>query len=112
MPLVAVLGATWSLGIISLAVMNYYGGRSINGRWLWFVFPSLGCLAGFLASGMSFLLMLFKNVQHSHLTPDFPNETLLGILARAPAWALAGGLFGLAFVFFLSLKDQADEVKT
>jgi hypothetical protein len=40
--------------------------------------------------------MFFKNARHGHLFPDYTLEMMLAMLSRAPAWAIAGGLFGLS----------------
>jgi hypothetical protein len=55
-----------------------------------------GALNGLLAPLVAAALMLFKDVRHAHPQPDFPPALLLGMMQRAPAWALAGGLLGLA----------------
>lgn len=52
----------------------------------------LGLLTAFSAAA----LMLLKTGFHGHLNPDYPAGVMAGTLARAPAWALAGGLLGLA----------------
>jgi len=56
----------------------------------------LGILAGVGAAPLSAVLMLFKNAWHGHLFPDYPLGMVLALLERAPAWALAGALAGLA----------------
>lgn len=110
MPLTAALGLAWAFAIAALFVMHNFSQRVLQGRLLWLSAIVFGVFVGVLAAVISFFLMLFKNVQHAHLTPDFPNATLLGMLARAPVWGLAGALFGGAAVFYLyATYEEASE---
>lgn len=65
-----------------------------------------GALIGTLASLATPLLMLFKDLRHAHVYPDYPAGMMLATLERMPAWALAGGLAG--FGIGLLLKLYAD----
>ncbi len=94
--LTVVLGLGLALMIVGLGILHWLGGREINLLRGWPVL--FGILIGALTPITTFFLMLFKNVQHSHLVPDFSNEVIWEILARTPAWTLAGGLMGVAVV--------------
>jgi hypothetical protein len=54
-----------------------------------------GLAAGALAPALSAALMVVKISLHSHATPDFSLEEVMGLLWRAPVWAGAGLLAGL-----------------
>ena len=49
-----------------------------------------GATIGTLASVDTPLLMLFKDIRHAHIYPDYPAGMMLATLERMPAWALAG----------------------
>ena len=70
-----------------------------------------GALVGSLASLSTTALMLFKDVRHSHVFPDYPPEMILAILERLPFWALAGGLTGIGIGILLMLKPQAEKTR-
>lgn len=63
-----------------------------------------GALIGMLASLLTPLLMLFKNLRHAHVFPDYPAGMMLATLERMPVWALAGGLAGFGFGILLKLR--------
>jgi presenilin-like A22 family membrane protease len=48
--------------------------------------------------------MLIKNGLHAHLFPDYPFGLIASVIARAPAWALAGSLAGLALMLVWAAK--------
>jgi hypothetical protein len=97
MPLTALLGVGTALGLAMLALMVRFGGRVLAPRiWLPGVII-LGAVIGVFAIFTTTLLMLFKNVQHSHLYPDFPGEVFVELWRRTPAWGLAGALLGAAW---------------
>jgi hypothetical protein len=54
-----------------------------------------GALIGLATAPATAAAMLVKNGLHGHLSPDYPFGLIAAILARAPAWALAGALAGL-----------------
>lgn len=62
-----------------------------------------GALTGTLASVTTPLLMLFKDLRHAHIYPDFPTGIMLATLERMPAWALAGGLAGFGIGILVKL---------
>lgn len=65
-----------------------------------------GALIGKLASVATPLLMLFKDLRHAHIYPDYPAGMMLATLERMPAWALAGGLAGFGIGLLLKLADD------
>ncbi len=68
-----------------------------------------GALIGTLASVATPLLMLFKDLRHAHIYPDYPAGMMLATLERMPAWALAGGLAGFGIGLLLKLADDRRE---
>jgi hypothetical protein len=68
----------------------------------------VGALIGMLASVTTALLMLFKDLRHAHVFPDYPPGMMLATLERMPIWALAGGLagFGLGILIRLGVDWQ------
>lgn len=62
-----------------------------------------GALSGALASVATPLLMLFKDLRHAHVFPDYPPGMMLATLERMPVWALAVGLAGFGFGILLKL---------
>lgn len=65
-----------------------------------------GAFAGTLASVTTPLLMLFKDLRHAHVFPDYPPEMMLATLERMPFWALAGGLAGIGIGLLLTLRQE------
>lgn len=63
-----------------------------------------GLLTGALAPVLTAALMLFKDLLHGHIYPDYPPEMALAMLERLPHWALAGGLAGAAIGIMLNLR--------
>jgi len=55
-----------------------------------------GTLAGAAVGPLSALLMLVKAGLHTHPVAEFSPGDLLLVLGLTPAWAVAGGLLGLA----------------
>ncbi len=65
-----------------------------------------GASIGALASVTTALLMLFKDLRHAHIFPDYPPEMMLATLERMPIWALAGGLAGIGIGLLLQLRQE------
>ena len=65
-----------------------------------------GALIGSLASMTTPLLMLFKDLRHAHVFPDYPAGMMLATFERMPAWTLAGGLAGLGIGILLKLRSH------
>jgi hypothetical protein len=92
---VTLLGVGLSLLLVGLTTLGCLGGQLISARHVVPGASLLGALVGLGASICVTGLMFFKNALHAHLFLDFPPGMLLATLARAPGWALAGGLAGL-----------------
>lgn len=96
MIVVSGLGFGTALGIVGLSILHWWGGRTFAIKvWL----PSLvllGMVIGIGSIGATFFLMMFKNVQHSHVSADYPWEMVTEIWTLTPAWIVAGGLLGAA----------------
>ncbi len=105
---VAGLGALTALSL-SLALMKPHQA----GRWRPGQLPALclllGALTGALAGLTTPLLMLFKNLRHAHIFPDYPLPMTLAILERLPPWALAGALAGFGIGILLKLRAEWPE---
>jgi hypothetical protein len=70
---------------------------------------ALGAAVGLGASIATAALMFFKDARHAHLYPDYPAEQMGAVLQRAPGWALAGALFGLALsLAWLAVSHPGD----
>ena len=95
---VTILGTLASLLIASRLVTRLAAGRLLNSIDI----TLAGALAGGLASLCTVALMLFKNLRHAHIFPDYPADMLLAILERLPLWTVAGGLAGLGIGLLLS----------
>lgn len=101
---VSLLGAGLATALILYQILARFGGKDLETR---FFFPICGALIGAASSITTVLLMFFKTAWHGHEYPDYPIELMRDMLFRLPAWALAGGLFGLGIVFFTSsLRPQ------
>lgn len=97
----AVTALGWTLAglTVMIGLMSRFGGRTMGLAGLHKPAALVGIAVGALASLMTVLLMLFKNLLHGHVYPDYPPGLMLGILERLPAWGLAGGLAGLGLGF-------------
>jgi hypothetical protein len=93
---VAFLGTVGGIIFTVLWIQNRWGGKRISVSIALTVLTITGSLGGAGSAIWTAGLMLFKNVRHAHIFPDYPFEMIGAMLARAPAWAIAGGLIGLA----------------
>jgi hypothetical protein len=94
----SLLGVGLAYLLLGLGLQHWWGGHTLSCKHWMPLSILLGLGGGLAASLCTFLLMLIKNVQHSHLVLDFPSEVLLGTLERTPAWMVAGGLIHLALL--------------
>jgi hypothetical protein len=104
---VVMLGGALSLLLVAFAVTGHLGGRRMTAFSLLVGSVLLGLLAGLGTAVAAILLMLFKNAWHAHLFLDYPPPLMLGILERAPAWALAGGFAGLGLALALLARLES-----
>ena len=65
-----------------------------------------GALIGALAGLATPLLMLFKDLRHAHIFPDYPPGMMLDTLVRLPIWALAGALAGFGIASLLEILSD------
>ncbi len=93
----AICLAAGSTALISLHILvRLWGGRQLVSRLaLAGLGLALGAGWGAGTSLTTAALMLLKTALHSHIQPDFPWPLFPAILARAPAWGVAGALIGL-----------------
>lgn len=93
---VTVLGVWLSISLISLWIISHNALPTSNrATWALIFGAGLGILTSLSMAG----LMLFKNLRHSHVFPDYPFEMMRDILTRAPFWAVGG--MGITFGMFL-----------
>lgn len=93
---VTMLGVWSSITLISLWITSHKALPTSNkATWVLILGAGMGILTSLCVAG----LMLFKNLRHSHIFPDYPFEMILGILARAPFWAMGG--MGISIGIFL-----------
>jgi hypothetical protein len=90
--IVSLLGAGLSLMLISLGLMRWFGGRTVQ-QWL-LVWIILGAMVGCGAVVTTIGLMVFKNAWHSHAYPDFASVVVADMARRFFPWTAAGGLLG------------------
>lgn len=94
--LVALAGWTAAFTLAALWITRRMGGRAYSARMFVLLIAVIGALVGAGAAVMTAGLMLLKNGLHAHAFPDYPFGMLADMLARAPIWALAGVLLGVA----------------
>ena len=103
---VTALGALSSISLTLLLLSRLSAGQRVRSSHI----ALAGALAGALASLCIAALMLFKNLRHAHIFPDYPAEMLLVVLERLPLWAIAGGLAGLGIgLLLVSRLGEGDE---
>lgn len=93
------------LGIGGAVLLTLHLARQVRKIALakWLQLTLFGAISGALATVTTAGLMFFKTALHNHIYPDYPLIVILGMLARAPAWALAGALIGLALALVLPI---------
>ena len=83
---VTLLGALSSISLTLWLLSRMAAGHALKPMY----FGLSGALTGALAALCTAALMLFKNLRHAHVFPDYPPEMLLAALARLPLWADRG----------------------
>ena len=84
----AVIGGTIGFGVGAVCCMNPPAGIGLG--------TAIGAGVGAGTALITALLMIWKTGMHAHPFPDYPTGLILDILRRAPMWALAGILVGVA----------------
>lgn len=107
LPVVA-LGVSGSSLALMLWAFNRYRGQSVGGAVMPFLLAGAGAVNGLGGVAFTVGLMLFKNVRHAHLAPDYPNGLMGAMINLAPAWMLAGASLGLGLglIILAIRKDQ------
>jgi hypothetical protein len=98
----ALLGAWLAVSLLWRWLISRYSGHTLQGIRLVSSAALFGAASGALSSVGAVLLMLFKDARHAHLYPDYPPPILGAMLARLPAWSLAGTLAAVGAALLLS----------
>jgi hypothetical protein len=108
----ALLGAWLTVSLLWNAVTNRCSGRALRSVRLISTAALFGAASGGLSSICAVALMLFKDARHAHFYPDYPPAILGAMLARLPAWTLAGTLaaVGIAMLLAALRQRRADAV--
>lgn len=96
---VAALGTVTAALAVWLWTLGRLGGARLSARQMTLLAALLGAVTGLAATIITAALMLLKNAYHAHFFPDYPPNLMGAMIQRAPAWALAGMLTGLALAF-------------
>lgn len=94
---VVLLGVGASALMVTYYTLGAVGGKPLLARYAPLLFAVMGTVTGLGAGVITVLLMLFKNISHSHVFLDYPVGLMAAVLNLAPVWALAGGLVGAGF---------------
>lgn len=90
-----IFGAVLAALLVILGVLDKMSVLVIPAPFLPIAAALWGALNGLSASLATTGVMFLKNALHGHIFPDYPPGLMFAMLQRAPAWAAAGGLFGL-----------------
>lgn len=102
-----------SLGITLLIMIvwtvNRFGGRTLSVRTGAIATTLIGAIIGLGTGVITASMMMFVNIRHAHIRPDFPPVLIGAILQRIPAWTLAGALAGLALaLMWIAVQPEPD----
>lgn len=107
---VTVLGWMLATVLVTVLTLSRYGGQKITHSEFLKLSPLWGAIIGASATLAVVLLMLFKDIRHGHIFPDYPPQMMLDMLTRLPFWSVSGGLILLAIALFWSLRPlQSDD---
>jgi len=101
---VTVLGTLLTILGVSVFIMSRFGGLELTQSSVLKLSPIVGGLIGAGSAISIVLLMLFKNVRHAHVFPDYPPQMMLDTLTRLPLWTISGGLIALGLALLWSLR--------
>lgn len=100
----------WLLGILSVFtfLQSQFENKEYHIITLLKFSPIIGGIVGASASLLTLLLMLFKNIRHAHVFPDYPPQLMLAMLDRLPIWSISSGLilFGITLLLYVIYSDK------
>lgn len=100
---VTVLGWITSLIVVSFGLMSRFGGICISGKKSLMAGAGIGAIIGASASLSIAILMLFKDVRHAHIFPDYPPQMIVAILERLPIWTIGTACIALGLTLMIQL---------
>lgn len=104
----AILAAGVSLLLISTQMLRWKKLNTVNAGYIFPIAALFGALSGASAAITTALLMLLKTGMHAHGVPDYAFAQMLGMIERAPVWALAGALLAIGVALAVQrVKPQA-----
>jgi len=104
---VAVLATGASLLLTTAQTMRWLQTYPIQRRYRLPGALLFGAAAGAGAAITTAILMLLKTGLHSHVAPDYTFAQMLGMVERAPLWALAGALVALGVALVLDSQPPS-----
>lgn len=105
-----ILGASLTAIVIAHFLLRRFGGAPLPAGKGMLLLSASGLLGGVAAPLTSTVLMALKVSLHSHDYPDYPPEAVVGVIARAPIWALAGLILGAALALLAYVRRPAGSV--
>jgi hypothetical protein len=103
---VVILGMGSSLLLLMQAVQGRYGGQQITRKLLPYWAALVGAIIGLGGGLCTAALMLFKNVRHAHILPDYPVEIIGAVLGLMPIWAIAGAMIAASIALLWIINTQ------
>lgn len=104
---VTVLGWITAGTSVCAFVMSRFHGTILNPRQTRIASLAFGAGIGAGASLATALLMLFKDIRHAHLFPDYPLPLIQAMLERLPVWSIGCALIALAITLVIPLFDRS-----
>ncbi|MCA9910276.1 MAG: hypothetical protein KC519_16570 [Anaerolineae bacterium] len=105
---VAILATGASLLLLGTQVLHRVTLDAVNERYIFPISAAFGALSGASTAITTAILMLLKTGMHAHGVPDYSFVQMMGMVERAPLWALAGALLAIGIALAVqSVKLQA-----
>ncbi len=108
---VTLIGLGLALLSVIWLIQRRFGGSVFSAKYVPMSGALLGGIIGLGGALAAAGLMFFKNALHAHVFWDFPPGMVVAMLTRAPSWALAGGLAGLAIGCLWLWHRSADKLQ-
>ena len=105
---VAVLATGASVLFTTLQTLRWLEKYPIRGRYTLPAATLFGASSGAGSALATAFLMLLKTGLHSHVAPDYTFAQMLGMLERAPLWALAGALLAIGVALVLHTRVEPE----